>query len=98
MLADGREIALKALLTGSRATLASPLAQTLGCALEDGMAGAFVTTDAMKQSSVPGVFAAGDMARGMHNINFAMADGMMAGVALHRDLIMEEACGAAPAH
>jgi thioredoxin reductase len=65
----------------------SPLAAALGCALDDAPSGPFVRTDAQKQTSTPGIYAAGDAARGMHSIVFAAADGMMAGVALHRDLI-----------
>lgn len=64
----------------------SALTHQLGCAFEEAPGGPFVRVDAMKRAA-PGVYAAGDAARGMHAIAFAAADGMMAGVALHRDLI-----------
>jgi thioredoxin reductase len=38
-------------------------------------------------TTVPGVFAAGDITRSMHSATFASADGVMAGVALHRSLV-----------
>jgi thioredoxin reductase len=41
----------------------------------------------MKETSVSGVFAAGDIARGAHSVTWASADGVMAGVALHRSLV-----------
>ena len=53
------------------------------------MAGPVIRVDEMKQTTVPGVFAAGDTARGMHNATFASADGVMAGVAMHRSLVFD---------
>lgn len=41
----------------------------------------------MQMTSVPGVFAAGDIARAAHNITWASADGVTAGAAVHRSLI-----------
>lgn len=41
--------------------------------------------------SCAGVFAAGDIARSGHGISWASADGVMAGVALHRSLFMQGA-------
>ncbi len=95
VLEDGRRVPLKALLVGTQVRMASPLAETLGCAFDETPLGAIVRTDAWKLSSVPGVYAAGDMARAPHSITFAMADGMSAGVGLHMSLVMQEAHGAA---
>lgn len=94
-LADGRLVPLKAIFVGPRIRLTGTLAQSLGCEMEDTPMGAIIRTDALKQTSVPGVFAAGDAARAMSNITFAAADGVMAGVALHRSLIEEDAALAA---
>jgi len=68
---------------------AAVLAEQLGCAFDEGMAGPVIRVDEMKQTTVPGVFAAGDAARGMHNATFASADGVMAGVAAHRALVFD---------
>lgn len=40
-------------------------------------------------TTVPGVFAVGDIARHMHNITFACADGVMAAMAIHRSQVLE---------
>lgn len=86
-LADGRRVPVAALFVGPRTRPADGLAEALGCATEEGMSGPFIRTDAFKQTSVAGVFAAGDAATQMHNATFASADGVMAGVALHRSLV-----------
>jgi thioredoxin reductase len=89
VLDDGRRVPLEALFIGPRTVPASPLAEQLGCAFDEGMAGPVIRVDEMKQTTVPGVFAAGDAARGMHNATFASADGVMAGVAAHRSLVFD---------
>jgi thioredoxin reductase len=50
--------------------------------------GPIVQTDETKATSVPGVYAAGDITRSMHAITLAAADGMLAGTAVHRSLFM----------
>lgn len=87
VLEDGRTLPMAGLFVMSQMRMASPLAEQLGCAMEDGHAGQFVRTDMMKASSVPGVFCCGDMARAAGNVALAVADGAMAGVAAHRSLI-----------
>ncbi|MEP7185560.1 MAG: NAD(P)/FAD-dependent oxidoreductase [Rhodanobacter sp.] len=88
-LADGRTLPLHALFTGSRTALTHPIADQLGCATEDGPWGPYLRVDAMKQTNVPGVFAAGDAATAMYNASMAAAAGTMAGVCAHRSLVME---------
>lgn len=90
-LADGRLIPLKAVFVGPRLRLNGDLAQALGCEIEETPIGEMIRTDEMKQTTVPGVFAAGDAARVMSNVTLAAADGVMAGIALHRSLIEEDA-------
>ncbi|MGX4643169.1 NAD(P)/FAD-dependent oxidoreductase [Massilia sp. SYSU DXS3249] len=87
VLADGRVLPMAGLFVAPRMLPASTIAHELGCAVEDGPAGPYVRTDAMKASSVPGVFCCGDMARPAGNVAFAVADGAMAGIAAHRSLI-----------
>ena len=89
VLHDGRTLPMAGLFVAPHMRMASPLADQLGCAMEDGPAGQFVRTDAMQASSVPGVFCCGDMARAAGNVAFAVAGGAMAGVAAHRSLIAE---------
>jgi thioredoxin reductase len=94
-LADGRELPFEAVFTAPKTRMASPLAEQLGCALVEGMTGPHIEVDPMQQTSVAGVFAAGDAAMSMYNATLASAAGVMAGVAAHRSLVLEEA-GAAP--
>lgn len=90
-LTDGRLIPLKAIFVGPRLRLNGDLAQTIGCEIEETPLGEMIRTDDMKQTTVPGVFAAGDAARMMSNVTLAAADGVMAGIGLHRSLIEEHA-------
>lgn len=91
VLADGRRVALDGLFVASRTEPASPLAQQLGCAMEEGPAGLFVRTDEMKATTVSGVFACGDVGRAMGNVAMAAGDGAMAGLAVHRSLLFPDA-------
>ena len=86
-LQDGTVVQLDALFTGSRTSMASPLAAQLGCAVDEGPFGPVLRTDDRKATSVPGVFAAGDAARVPHNASFASADGAMAGISAHQSLV-----------
>lgn len=91
-LADGRTLALSALFAGGRVLPASPVAEALGCTFEDGPQGPYLRVDATKQTSVPGVFAAGDLAAPMHTVTAAVAAGVLAGVGAHQALIAAD-CG-----
>jgi thioredoxin reductase len=88
-LEDGRLVAVRALFIGSATRMASPLAQTLGCALDDTPVGPIVRTDAQKLTTVAGVYAAGDAAYAPSNITLASADGVRAGMGIHRALIAD---------
>lgn len=90
-LADGREVVAEAVFTAPKTRVTSPLAEQLGCAFAEGMTGLHVQVDPMQQTTVANVFAAGDAAQPMHNATLASAAGVLAGVAAHRSLIMEEA-------
>jgi thioredoxin reductase len=86
-LANGREERLAGLFVQTRTSPACPIAERMGCAVEENPQGSYVGTDATKETSVAGVFAAGDTARTAGSLTFAVADGAMAGVAAHRSLI-----------
>lgn len=87
VLADGRSESFDGVFTASRTAPASPLATQLGCEHEEGLLGPFVKTDAMKATSVPGVFACGDLARAAGNVALAVGDGALAGTAVHASLV-----------
>lgn len=87
VLEDGRRLDFAGLFTASRTRPASPLAGQLGCEHEEGPLGLFVKTGPMKETSVPGVFACGDLGRPAGNVALAVGDGAMAGTAAHRSLV-----------
>jgi thioredoxin reductase len=64
-----------------------PLARQLGCEFDQGPLGVYVRTNEFQETTVPGVFAAGDVARMPHNATWAAADGVMAGAAAHRSVV-----------
>lgn len=86
-LADGREDERAALYIGPRNYLTSDIAEQLGCAIDDGPFGQIIRTDEMKATTVPGVYAVGDITRGGHNITWASGDGVTAAAAIHRALV-----------
>ena len=86
-LVDGRVLPVAGLFVAPNTRIASPLAEQLGCAVEDGPMGPCLRVDDWKQTSIAGVFAAGDAAGPMHNATLAAAAGVMAGVGAHQSLI-----------
>ena len=87
-LAGGRTVPIAALYVAPESRLNSDLAEQLGCTIGQGALGPIVQTDETRVTSVPGVFAAGDITRSMHAITLATADGLLAGTAVHRSLFM----------
>jgi thioredoxin reductase len=86
-LIDGREIQIDALFIGARTEMTCDLPEQLGCAIDEGPLGPVIRVDEWKETSVAGVYAAGDASTAMTNATFASASGVMAGVAAHRSLI-----------
>lgn len=89
-LRDGRVERLDGLFLAPRTRLPGHFAEQLGCELEQGPTGAYIKTDSMKQTSVPGVFACGDIANPMTTVSSAVGDGAMAGASAHRSLVFEQ--------
>lgn len=87
VMRDGRVIPQDGLFTLTRVEVASPIAQALGCEFEDGPLGRTIKTDAMKATTVPGVYACGDAARQGGSLPLVVGDGTMAGAATHQSLI-----------
>jgi thioredoxin reductase len=88
-LDDGRTVSVKGVFALPRTTPQGNLPALLGCALEQTPTGAFIQVDMMKQTSVPNIFACGDAARAAGSVTFAVADGAMAGVSVHRSLMFD---------
>ncbi|SFS01699.1 NAD(P)/FAD-dependent oxidoreductase [Yoonia litorea] len=67
----------------------SDLAGQLGCAFEEGPFGPYIRVDNLQETSIPGVFAAGDIARPIHQSVWAAADGSAAGAFCHQSLLSQ---------
>lgn len=86
-LVDGRVVPIDALFVTPKSEMVSDLAVQLGCAIDDGPLGPVIRVGDWKETTVPGVFAAGDASNVMTNATFASAAGVAAGVGAHRSLI-----------
>jgi len=84
---DVRVVPIDALYVAASTRPSSPLAEQLGCAFDDGPMGPFVRTDANKMTTVPGVYAAGDLTLMRHNATLASAEGVLAGVSAHQAMV-----------
>jgi len=84
---DGRTVRLDGLFVPTRIDAGGPVAAALGCEFDDSPYGRVLRTDAMKATSVPGVYACGDAARPGGSVPLAVADGAVAGAAAHQSLI-----------
>ncbi|TDR90194.1 NAD(P)/FAD-dependent oxidoreductase [Enterovirga rhinocerotis] len=88
-LADGRKVEIEALYVAPRSHLNSRIPEQLGCAVDEGILGPVIRTDETKETTIRGVFAAGDIARAPHSATWASADGVTAGTAMHRSLVFD---------
>lgn len=79
-------VPLQAFYLASRSEPTSPIAAELGCEMVEGHTGPYVKADSWQRTSVPGVFAAGDLASGMPAAIFATASGASAGLGCDMDL------------
>lgn len=86
-LEDGRALTFAGLFTASLVEPASDLAQKLGCAIDSSPMGRQIRSDTAKETTVPGVYACGDVAKLPHSVSLAVGDGAWAGAQLHRSLV-----------
>lgn len=84
---DGHRFELQALYHHPQLEQHSPLAAELGCELDNGL---YIRTDDFMQTSVPGVYAAGDCTTQMRSVALAVAAGGKAGATLNMGLIAED--------
>lgn len=84
---DARVVPIDALYVAASTRPSSPLAEQLGCAFDEGPMGPYVRTDANKMTTVPGVYAAGDLTLMRHNATLASAEGVLAGVSAHQAMV-----------
>lgn len=89
-LTDGRLLPFAGLFTATRCIPSDSLAAAAGCALEETPMGMQVRIDAENRTSVPGIFACGDVARVPHSVSLAVGNGAWAGFQIHRSLVWPE--------
>jgi len=89
-LESGGAVPVRALFVATLYRQGATFAQDLGCEFVENPRGPLVKTDESKLTTVPGVYAAGDMARPTHSILFATSDGATAGTSAHQSLVTEE--------
>ena len=63
------------------------MAEQLGCAFNEGPMGPYVRTDASKMTTVPGVYAAGNLTLMRHNAARASAEGVLTCTEAHQALV-----------
>jgi thioredoxin reductase len=90
-LADGRLLPFAGLFTSAKVTSSSTLPAEIGCTIAEGPMGEMIGVDASKRTSVPGIFACGDLAQMPHSLSIAVGDGALAGLHLHRSLVWGDA-------
>jgi thioredoxin reductase len=87
VMKDGSVVQLDGLFTMTKVEIASQIPAQLGCEFDETPLGRTIRTDAMKATTVPGVYACGDAARQGGSLPLAVGDGTMAGAAAHQSLI-----------
>lgn len=88
-LQNQKIVRIKALFLITRSSIDNPIISQLGCELEDTPFGQMIKTNNLKETTIKGVFAAGDLARPIHNATWAASDGVSAGIFTHQSLLVE---------
>ena len=90
-LEGGKTLARSALFFTAGCKQQSDLWASLGCVRDE--KGGIVTTPVTEESSVPGVYVAGDASRELLLVAVAIAEGAMAEVAINRALLKDDGLG-----
>ncbi len=86
-LGDGRLLPCQAIFVGTKPQQHSPLAREIGCQFtEQG----YVQVDMLGRTSVPNVYAAGDMVTPFHQVIMAAATGTAAGSGINADIVFKD--------
>ncbi|MDB5473282.1 MAG: thioredoxin reductase protein [Devosia sp.] len=88
VMADGRSVAIDTLFAHPRSTPSSNLHEALGVTMAASSVGEVIKTDENHQTSLPGVYAAGDVANPMSSLTVATHAGAMAAIQAQQSLIV----------
>ncbi|MBQ2259893.1 MAG: NAD(P)/FAD-dependent oxidoreductase [Loktanella sp.] len=89
-LTDDRVLSFAGLFVATTIAPSSSLPSDLGCEIKENPMGRIIAVNESKQTTVPGVFACGDVAFVPGAVSFAVSDGALAGIQLHRSLVWPE--------
>lgn len=87
VIEGGQRFAFAGLFTSPGNAPSTPIAEKLGCALEETPFGTQIRRNEMKETSVPGAYVCGDAAQVPHSVSLAVGDGALTGVMVHRSLV-----------
>lgn len=87
VMESGVEVPLDAMLAHPKVKQSARLHEDIGAEMSDAPLGPHLLIDEQFQTTVPGVFAAGDLSGPRHSITNATYAGMLAGVGLHWSLL-----------
>jgi thioredoxin reductase len=90
-LEGGKTVSRSAMFFTTGCHQSSNLSATLGCVRDE--KGGIVTDPVTEESSVPGIYVAGDASRDVLLVAVAIAEGAKAGVAINRALLKEDGLG-----
>jgi thioredoxin reductase len=90
-LEDGAVLNRSAMFFTTGCEQQSSLAESLGCRRDE--KGGIITAELTEESTVPGVYVAGDASRDVLLVVVAMAEGAKAGVAINRSLLIDDGLG-----
>ena len=97
VLADGTVVPLEALVVQTRMEARGSLAARLGAEVTEHPFGTQLVVDPMGATTVPGVFAAGNVADAGAQVGGAAAQGVRVGAVVNMDLVTEEVAAAVAA-
>lgn len=89
-LQDGRFMKISQIFLTPQTVPSTSLGQLLGCKMEERPTGPVILVDAQQRTSVPGVFAAGNITNPIFNATLSAATGSIAGSFAHRALLFYE--------
>lgn len=84
---NGVTVPMRALFFTNKVSQSSLLSQDLGCRVNEAKG---VATDKLERTSVPGIFAAGNMIKEVEFVIVAAAEGAKAALGINHDLILDD--------